>query len=85
MYAVEYSKSSQKALRRLPRNLMNRIFNKMENIARNPYSHHNNVKSLKGSPYYRLRVGDWRVIYEIQDDQILIIVLKIASRGEIYK
>ncbi len=85
MYRVEYSKPSQKTLRRLPRPLMNRIFNKIENIARNPYAHHNNVRPLKGSPYYRLRVGDWRVIYEIQDEQILILVLKIASRGEVYK
>jgi len=34
---------------------------------------------------YRLRVGDWRVIYDIQKEKVVILVLKIASRGEVYR
>ncbi|HIP73092.1 MAG TPA: hypothetical protein EYH05_17065, partial [Anaerolineae bacterium] len=52
---------------------------------RNPYARHNNVTSLQGSPYYRLRMGDWRVVYEIQDEKLIILVIKVASRGKVYK
>ena len=85
MFTVEYSKSSRKILRRLPRNLANRLLNTMDDIARNPYARHNNVTSLQGSPYYRLRMGDWRVVYEIQDEKLIILVIKVASRGKVYK
>ncbi|MCP4427951.1 MAG: type II toxin-antitoxin system RelE/ParE family toxin [Chloroflexi bacterium] len=85
MFTVEYSKTSQKTLRRLPRNVMERILDKMDEIARNPFAKHNNATPLKGMPYHRLRVGDWRIIYEIQHERIVIFVLKIAPRGEVYK
>jgi mRNA interferase RelE/StbE len=42
-------------------------------------------KKLKGRPGWRIRQGDYRVIYEIQDDQLIIIVLDIGNRGHIYK
>jgi mRNA interferase RelE/StbE len=85
MFIVEYNKPSRKTLRRLPRNLARQIFDKMNGIAQNPCTQHNNVKPLKGTPYYRLRVGDWRVVYEIQNERIVILVLTIAPRGEVYK
>ncbi len=85
MYTVEYSKAALKTLNRLPRNLVARLLDKMDNIAKDPFAPHGNVKSLKGSSHYRLRVGDWRIVYEIQEQRINILVLKIATRGEVYK
>ena len=85
MFTVEYSKTAIKTLKRLPRNVANRLLDKMDEIAKAPFEHHRNVKPLKGSPYYRLRVGDWRIVYEIQEKRINILVLKIAPRGEVYK
>jgi mRNA interferase RelE/StbE len=61
------------------------IREKLEMIAANPYADHPNAKKLQGREGYRLRVGDWRVIYTIQNEQLMIIVLKVASRGEVYK
>jgi mRNA interferase RelE/StbE len=54
-------------------------------IAADPYADHPNAKKLQGREGYRLRVGDWRVIYTIQNEQLMIIVLKVASRGEVYR
>ena len=45
-----------------------------------------NITKLKGdNPFHRLRVGDYRIIYEIQNDVLIILVLKIGHRKEIYR
>ena len=69
----------------MPRNTAKLIREKLEMIAADPYTDHPNAKKLQGREGYRLRVGDWRVIYTIQNEQLMIIVLKVASRGEVYK
>lgn len=61
------------------------IREKLVAIAADPYAEHPNSKKLQGREGYRLRVGDWRVIYEIQNDVLVILVLKVAPRGEVYR
>lgn len=84
MYKITFSKSADKTLRRLPRNLAQEIAKKIKELAKNP-SEMRNVKQLTNHPGYRLRVGDWRVIYTIHDDELLIHVVNIKTRGEAYK
>jgi len=69
----------------MPRNTAKLIREKLEMIAADPYADHPNAKKLQGRDGYRLRVGDWRIIYKIQSEQLMIMVLKVASRGEVYK
>ena len=69
----------------MPRNTAKLIREKLEVIAADPYADHPNAKKLQGREGYRLRVGDWRVIYAIQSEKLIIMVLKVASRGEAYK
>ena len=52
---------------------------------RDPHASNNNVKKLAGGEGYRLRVGDWRVLYELEDERLVIVVVKIKPRGEAYK
>lgn len=85
MYKIVLTKKAQKSLRGLPVNVVARIEERLKRIARDPYQPYANLKKLKNHSGYRLRVGDWRVIYEIEDDKLVILILKIASRGEIYK
>ena len=85
MYTIVYSKEAAKTLQRIPRNTAKLIREKLEIIATDPYADYANTKKLQGREGYRLRVGDWRVIYKIQNEQLMIIVLKVAARGEIYK
>ena len=85
MYRVVFSKQAIKALRSAPRNIVELIREKLAQIANDPYAQHPNASKLQGRPGYRLQVGDWRIIYEIQQDELLIIVLKIAPRGEVYR
>jgi mRNA-degrading endonuclease RelE of RelBE toxin-antitoxin system len=49
-------------------------------FAQNP-----NVTKLQNRPGYRLRVGDWRVIYDVQEGEMIILVLKVGSRGDVYR
>ncbi|WP_420645438.1 type II toxin-antitoxin system RelE family toxin [Candidatus Leptofilum sp.] len=85
MFEVTYKKQAEKMLLKLPDHLKKRIRQKMAIIAQDPFGQHNNVTKLKDRPGYRLRVGDWRVIYRIIDDQVCILVVKIAPRGSVYR
>ena len=85
MYSVLYTREATKVLTRMPGNLAARIQSKIELLAKDPFAPNNNVKALAGSDRYRLRVGDWRVIYQINGDKLEVIVLKIGPRGEVYR
>lgn len=85
MYQIIYVKQAERSLLRLPKNILRRIQDKLALIAEDPYSRHNNVTKLKDREEYRLRVGDWRVIYEIHDGELIILVVKIAPRGSVYE
>jgi mRNA interferase RelE/StbE len=82
-YNVEISKSALKALNKLPDNISTKFekaFLKLEDTPRPP-----NSKKLTGSSdLYRLRIGDYRAIYSIDDEVVTIIVLDVGHRKEIY-
>ncbi len=83
-FSIEYTRDALKALKAMPRNLQTGIVGKIEQLAANPFKA-SNVKKLVGREGYRLRVGDWRVIYEVQGDRLVILVLAVAPRGGAYK
>jgi mRNA interferase RelE/StbE len=85
MYTVLTTKSFDRALARIPANWQRRIVGKIRDLAENPYAPNNNVTKLQGREGYRLRVGDWRVIYELQDERLVMLVLELGTRGGIYK
>lgn len=85
MYRINFTKTATKVLQKMPRNTARLIREKLALIASDPHAKHPNAKKLQDRPGYRLRVGDWRVIYEIQNKQFVILVLKVAPRGEVYR
>ena len=85
MYKIEYQQQAIKALLKMPRNSARLIREKIEHLALSPYAANNNVKRMEGVGGYRLRVGDWRVLYEIIDDRLIIVIVKIRPRGDAYK
>jgi mRNA interferase RelE/StbE len=85
VYRLEYSKSAIKALRRMPRNVVETIRGKIVALLADPYGPHNNAMKLQGRAGYRLRVGDWRVLYDLDDKQKVLLVLDIKPRGDAYE
>ncbi|MCP4417819.1 MAG: type II toxin-antitoxin system RelE/ParE family toxin [Chloroflexi bacterium] len=85
MYFVQLGKQPTKALRKMSPKDARRIVAKLEHVAKDPYATNNNVTTLQNRPGYRLRVGDWRIIYKIHNNKLVIMVVKIAQRGEVYK
>lgn len=84
MYSVEYTREARKALKAMPRNASVLVMSKIEVLAADP-ARAQNVKKLVGRPGYRLRVGDWRVIYTLDAGRLIVCVLDIGARGGIYQ
>lgn len=85
MYAIQYSKPARKTLKAMPSASATLIMAKIEKLAQDPYAPNNNVKKLTGHAGFRLRVGDWRVVYVVHEDVLLIAVVRIAPRGGVYR
>lgn len=84
MFRIEYTRTALKTLKTMPRNLQAGIIAKVQQLAASPFNA-SNVKKLVGRNGYRLRVGDWRVIYEVDGDRLIVVVLAITPRGGAYK
>jgi mRNA interferase RelE/StbE len=80
-----YHQELDKSLAKIPLNGQKRIVAKIREVALNPYAPNHNLTKLQGREGYRLQVGEWRVIYEFQDDRLVMLFLELGARGGIYK
>jgi len=85
VYRIEYSRDALKALVRMPANTARLIRSKIEQLAAHPLGANNNVKRLKGMDAFRLRVGDWRVVYELRHRTVVLLVIRIGPRSSVYE
>jgi mRNA interferase RelE/StbE len=84
MFSIEYTREARKALAKMPRNTRQLVLGKIESLARDPFGAAN-VKALVGQPGFRLRVGNWRVIYDVDSGRVVVRVLRVAPRGGAYE
>lgn len=83
-YQIELKPAAIKGLRGLPKSIQKQISSKIDSLANDPFP--TKAKKLEGSEkIYRLRVGDYRILYQIQKRVLLILVISIGHRKEIYK
>jgi mRNA interferase RelE/StbE len=85
MLELRYTKPALKALRKAPQNVSRRIRRELEVISKDPSAYRGDWKPLTNSSFWRLRVGNWRAICEIREQELVLLVLKIGSRGDVYK
>jgi mRNA interferase RelE/StbE len=83
-YEVKFTKGARKMFRKLSQELQDRIQPKIDELAIEPRP--NGVKKLQGEDNsYRIKVGDYRVIYDIYDDVLLVKIVDIGHRSKVYK
>ena len=83
-YTIIIPKAVQKQLDALPDDIYERIAVKVQQLAQNPRP--DGVVKLKGSENeYRIRIGDYRVRYEIEDEELRILLLLCKHRKEVYR
>lgn len=75
--------NAEKSLRSLERKVQVRIVNKLRQIVVNPYSA-DSLKLVGGDGQRRVRVGDFRIIYSVEDQLLIVTVVKLGHRREIY-
>ncbi len=82
VYTLVYTDEFLKQLKKLNKETQKRIISTLERIRIRPYPY---VKKLVGNPYFRLRAGDYRIILDIKEDKLIIYVLEVGHRKNIYK
>ena len=82
-YRVEILRSAQKQLAKIDRQDQSRIISAIRALANDPRPP--GCKKLSGRPAWRIRVGTYRVIYEIHDDRLLVLVVTIGHRKDVYR
>jgi len=83
-YRIEFKRSAAKALKKIPKSDQKRVADRIDSLSENlPDPATTEMKD--DNPFHRIRVGDYRIIYEIQGDILAIMVLKIGHRKEVYR
>ena len=81
-YSIEIKKSAAKEIEKLPKTVLKRILNKIQSLSTEPRP--SGCKKLTADEKYRLRVGDYRILYSIEDDRLVIYIVKVGHRKKIY-
>ncbi len=86
MYAIEFLPSAKKELKKLDFVIQKQVKEKIVLLATDPDKLKNNIKALKGeySGKFRLRIGSYRVVFQIVEEQVVIIIIRIGHRKEVY-
>lgn len=83
-YAIEWRPSARKEVRRLDPPVRRRVIDAIEGLADDPRPA--GAVTLTGSPgWRRIRVGGYRVVYDVNDRDLVVLVLRVGSRGEVYR
>ena len=82
-YRIVFRKSVLKDLERIPKKEVRRIVDSIESLAENPRPPRS--KKLSGEEKYRLRSGNYRILYSIEDDKLIVCVVKVRHRKDVYR
>ena len=83
MYLISFSRRAEIQMKKFDKLIQERILSVLERIKIRPFSY--DIKKLQGTSYYRMRVGEYRVILDIKQDELVIIVIEIGHRKNVYK
>ena len=82
-YKIVFRKSVAKDLRRIPSQDLRRILATVDSLSGEPRP--SGIEKLSGQEKYRIRQGNYRIIYEINDDKVVVVVVKVGNRRDVYR
>lgn len=82
-YKIEFRRSVEKELKRMPKDDQIRVLRRISLLANDPRP--DGCKKLSGQERYRIRQGNYRVLYEIIDDRLIVVVVKVGNRRDVYE
>jgi mRNA interferase RelE/StbE len=83
-YKIEWKRSATKELEKLPRPMISKIVSAVDNLSSNPFPQ--GVRKLVGTEdTYRIRIGDYRVLYNIIQNRLIIEIVRVRHRKDAYK
>ena len=82
-YRITVKQSVSKDLRKIPKKDVKRILSAIQTLAENPRPPHS--KKLSGQERYRLRQGNYRILYSIEDEKLVVCVVKVGNRRDVYR
>jgi len=95
VYTIEFTPAAARQLRKLPRQVQSQLSPVVDALALDPRPHGaikltdvtfaGNEMVAKGTALYRLRSGDYRIIYTLEDQQLVVVVVSVADRKEVYR
>lgn len=85
MWSVTYTTDAIKTLGRMDPSVAKRVRSKILALSRDPRAPNNNIKKLVGVEGWRLRVGNWRVVYTLKERQLTVVVIRVGHRSEVYE
>jgi mRNA interferase RelE/StbE len=83
-YGLYITSAAYRQLKKLDRNVQVLIRERLDHLCKDPYGDELDVKKLQGCEGYRLRIGDYRIIYRLKNSDLIVEVLAIGHRKEIY-
>lgn len=84
MYKVVVSPAAEKQIKKLTKREQIKVIKRISKLSENPMP--SSVKKLKGiSSVFRVRQGDWRIIYEIENKKLIVLIVKVGHRRDVYQ
>lgn len=83
-FKIVWKRSAEKELRKLPRETIRQIWDRISRLSDNPFP--SGVKKLVNTGYvYRIRIGDYRVVYKVDTEMLFIEIVVVGHRRDIYR
>ena len=84
-YTIDFAPRTERQLNFIPKEIKKLIFERIDNLRTNPRPE--NVEPLQGADkgLFRIRQGDYRIVYSIQDQKLLVLIVRVVHRKEVYK
>lgn len=83
-YTVEIHPEAIEQLKKIPKNIRKKLFKKIQGLSKEPFPH-NSVRLDENPKFNRIRFSEWRIIYTIKKEKLIVLVVRVGNRKEIYK